>query len=315
MDRLAVNNLKEAGVHMEEVAVIGLGIIGSGIARNLVRAGHPITVWNRTTKALPDELQSVRQAETIKEALQGKRRVIVCVTGPDAQREIYWGEEGILAGVTPQAIVADATTTNPNLSREIGSALSALSVSALDTPVFGSRNEAWEGRLDFVCGGSQEAFLEFEPILRPLAASVHYMGGPGAGAVMKLVGNLLVAAQMASLGEALSMAQKTGLKADAVMGVLDVTDYSSALIRGVGRASLARDFTPNFYLKHMLKDARLIRDFARDRNIPLPVSSAIEALYQAAFNFGLGELNASGLHQMMFSMSGLDEDGDQSVSA
>jgi 3-hydroxyisobutyrate dehydrogenase-like beta-hydroxyacid dehydrogenase len=290
---------------MEEVAVIGVGIIGSGIARNLIRAGHRVTVWNRTSKALPDELRAARQAKAIKEAVQGKQRIIVCVTGPDAQREIYWGDDGILAGVTPQAIVADTTTTDPNLSREIGSALSSSGASALDAPVFGSRNEAWEGRLDFVCGGSQEAFSEFEPILRPLAASVHYMGGPGAGAAMKLVGNLLVAAQMASLGEALSMAQKAGLEADAVMGVLDVTDYSSALIRGVGRASLTHDFTPNFYLKHMLKDARLIRDFARDRDVPLPVSSAIEPLYQAAFNSGLGELNASGLHQMMFSMSGL----------
>jgi 3-hydroxyisobutyrate dehydrogenase-like beta-hydroxyacid dehydrogenase len=291
---------------MEEVTVIGLGIIGSGIARNLIRAGHRVTVWNRTSSSIHDDLQAARQAQTIREAVQGKQRVLVCVTGPDAQREIYWGEEGLLAAVASQAIVADATTTDPSLSREIGSALSEIGAFGLDTPVFGSRTEAWEGRLDFVCGGPNEAFLTFEPILRPLAASVHYMGDHGAGAAMKLVGNLLVAAQMASLGEALSIAQKAGLQSDAVMRVLDVTDYSSALIRGVGRASLARDFTPNFYLKHMLKDARLIRDFAQDKGVPLPVSSAIEALYQAASNFGLGDLNASGLHQMMFSMSGLD---------
>jgi 3-hydroxyisobutyrate dehydrogenase-like beta-hydroxyacid dehydrogenase len=291
---------------MEEVTVIGLGIIGSGLARNLIRAGHRVTVWNRTSSSIHDDLQAARQAQTIREAVQGKQRVLVCVTGPDAQREIYWGEEGLLAAVASQAIVADATTTDPSLSREIGSALSEIGAFGLDTPVFGSRTEAWEGRLDFVCGGPNEAFLAFEPILRPLAASVHYMGDHGAGAAMKLVGNLLVAAQMASLGEALSISQKAGLQSDAVMRVLDVTDYSSALIRGVGRASLARDFTPNFYLKHMLKDARLIRDFAQDKGVPLPVSSAIEALYQAASNFGLGDLNASGLHQMMFSMSGLD---------
>lgn len=176
----------------------------------------------------------------------------------------------------------------------------------LDTPVFGSRNEAWEGRLDFVCGGDEAAFATFRPLLEPLAASIHHMGGTGAGAAMKLVGNLLVAAQMVSLGEALALARKADLKPDAVMGVLDVTDYSSGLIRGVGRATYAGDFAPNFYLKHMLKDARLIGDFARALEVPLPVSSVTAALYQAACNEGLGDLNASALHRMMFEMSGLD---------
>ena len=139
------------------------------------------------------------------------------------------------------------------------------------------------------------------------------MGGTGAGAAMKLVGNLLVAAQMVSLGEALALARKAELKPEAVMGVLDVTDYSSGLIRGVGRATYAGDFAPNFYLKHMLKDARLIGDFARAQDVPLPVSSVTAALYQAAFNEGLGDLNASALHRMIFAMSGLDG-GDESRS-
>ncbi len=291
---------------MDDVAVLGLGIIGSGLARNLVRAGHRVTVWNRSERDLPADLPPARRAATIRDAVAGHSRVIVCVTGPDAQREIYWGDGGLLEALERGAIVADATTTDPALSREIAAAVAARGAAALDAPVFGSRNEAWEGRLDFVCGGPRETFDAFEPILRPLSASVHYLGEAGAGASMKLVGNLLVAAQMASLGEALALAQKAGLDPEGVMGVLDVTDYSSALIRGVGRASLARDFAPNFYLKHMLKDARLIRDFAREEGVPLPVGSAIEALYQAALNLGLGDLNASGLHRMMFATAGID---------
>ena len=173
--------------------------------------------------------------------------------------------------------------------------------------MFGSKGEAWEGRLDFVCGGPEEAFNRFKPILEPLAATVHYLGGNGAGASMKLIGNLLVAAQLVSLGEALSLARKAGLDGHAVMGVLDVADYSSALIRGVGRATLAGNYEPSFYLRHMLKDARLIGDFARRLDVPLPGSAPVTPLYQAAVNQGLGDLNASALHKMLFAMAGLPE--------
>ena len=122
---------------------------------------------------------------------------------------------------------------------------------------------------------------------------------------MKLVGNLLVAAQMESLGEALSVATKAGLDGKAVMGVFDVADYSSLLIRNVGRATLSRNFAPSFYLKHMLKDARLIGDYGKALNVPLPVSSTIAELYQAALNAGYGELNASGLHKLLFRQAGI----------
>jgi 3-hydroxyisobutyrate dehydrogenase len=102
-----------------------------------------------------------------------------------------------------------------------------------------------------------------------------------------------------------SLATKAGLDGKAVMGVLDFADYSSLLIRNVGQRSPARDFSPNFYLRHMLKDARLIGDFARRLEVPVPVAATIGELYQAAVNEGLGDLNASGLHRMLFEMSGL----------
>ncbi len=152
----------------------------------------------------------------------------------------------------------------------------------LDAPVFGSKGEAWEGRLDFVCGGAEAAFKEAEPLPRKLAATVHFMGPSGAGATMKLVGNLLVAAQLALLGEALALARRGGLNDEALVGVFDVTDYSSTLIRGVSRATLRDDFRPSFYLRHMLKDVRLIEDLTRRLAAPLPATAGIGPLYQAA---------------------------------
>jgi 3-hydroxyisobutyrate dehydrogenase-like beta-hydroxyacid dehydrogenase len=289
---------------MSEIAFLGLGTMGRGIARNLLRAGHSVTGWNRTRRALPAELEGMAQAESIAAAVRDKPVVFVCVTGPDAQRAVF--DEGLLDCLGSGVLVIDSTTTDPVLSVRLAEAVAAKGSRYLDAPVFGSKGEAWEGKLDFVCGGAEATFREAEPLLRPLAATVHYVGASGAGATMKLIGNLLVAAQLASLGEALALARRAGLNAEAVVGVLDVTDYSSGLIRGVSRATLRNDFSPSFYLRHMLKDVRLIEDFARRLAVPLPSTAGIGPLYQAAVNMGLGDLNASGIHKLMFSMAGLD---------
>ena len=289
-----------------DIGFIGLGIMGSGMVRNLLRAGHRVTAWNRTVRPLHPDLAQATLIRTIGEAVGDKAVTLACLTGPDAQRETLLGAKGVFASVRTGSIVADATTTDPKLTLELAAAARERGIRYLDTPVFGSKNEAWDGRLDFVCGGSRSDFEELKPVLEPLAATVHYMGSVSKGASAKLVGNLLVAAQMASLGEALALARKAGLDAEALMGYLDVTDFSSALIRGVGRATLAGDFEPNFYLRHMLKDARLIGDFARSMAVAAPQAALIAELYQAAVNRGLGELNASGLHKMLFEMSGIE---------
>jgi 3-hydroxyisobutyrate dehydrogenase-like beta-hydroxyacid dehydrogenase len=298
-----------------EIAFVGLGIMGSGMVRNLLRAGHAVTGWNRTARPLHEDLSEATLAPTLAEAVSSKPLIMICLTGPQAQRETLLGAGGVFASARTGSIVADATTTDPNLTLELAAAARERGLRYLDTPVFGSRNEAWEGRLDFVCGGERSDFDEIRPVLETLAATVHYLGSSSKGTSAKLVGNLLVAAQMVSLGEALALARKAGLDTEALMGYLDVTDFSSALIRGVGRATLAGDFDPSFYLKHMLKDARLIGGFARAEAVAAPMAALIAELYQAAVNKGLGDLNASGLHKMIFEAAGLDRDGDGHGSA
>lgn len=289
---------------MSDIAFIGLGTMGQGMVRNLLRAGHAVTAWNRTERTLPAELARAARADTVAEAIRGKPVVWVCITGPDAQQAVF--DDAMLSHLAADALVIDSTSTDPELSVRLAAAVAARGGRYLDAPVFGSKVEAWEGKLDFVCGGAEAAFRQAEPLLRVAAASVHHIGGSGAGATMKLIGNLLVAAQLASLGEALALARRAGLDEQAVVGVFDVTDYSSGLIRGVSRATLRGDFSPSFYLRHMLKDVRLIDDLARRLAVPLPATSGIGPLYQAAVNEGLGDLNASGLHKLLFRMSGLD---------
>ncbi len=289
-----------------EIGFIGLGIMGRGMVRNLLKAGHAVTAWNRTARTLPEDLAGAQVAKSSAEAVANKPLVMICLTGPQAQRETLLGPRGVFAGAKTGALVVDATTTDPAVALELAAAARERGLRYLDTPVFGSKNEAWEGRLDFVCGGKRSDFEEVRPVLTAMAASVHYLGGASKGASAKLVGNMLVAAQLASLGEALALARKAGLDAEALMGYLDVTDFSSSLIRGVGRATLSGNFEPSFYLKHMLKDARLIGEFARSLGVSAPSAALTAELYQGAVNKGLGEMNASALHKLQFELSGLD---------
>jgi len=291
---------------LSQLSYIGLGIMGRGMVRNLLSAGHSVTVWNRTARDLPKDLAAAKVAPSIRAAVENKPIVFVCLTGPDAQKSTLTGPDGVFAAAAKGTIVADATTTDPHYTKELAELATKHGIRYLDTPVFGSKNEAWEGKLDFVCGGERAAFDEIRPLLDIMANSVHYLGTSTKGAAAKLVGNLLVAAQLASLGEALALARKSGLDPEALMGYLDVTDFSSPLIRGVGRATLGGNYEPSFYLKHMLKDARLIGAYARSVGVALPTSSTTAELYQAAVNTGLGDLNASALHKLQFEMSGLD---------
>lgn len=292
---------------VKEIAYIGLGIMGRGMVRNLLRAGYQVTAWNRTKRELPPDLATAEIAPTIADAVRAKPIIVVCLTGPDAQRDTLLGPDGVFARAERGALIADATTTDPLLTAKLAAAAADKGLHYLDTPVFGSKTEAWDGKLDFVCGGDRDAFDEIRPVLETMAATVHYLGTSTKGAAAKLVGNLLVAAQMVSLGEALSLARKAGIDGDALMAYLDVTDFSSGIIRGVGRATLARNYEPSFYLKHMLKDARLIGDYARALGVATPTTAVTTELYQAAVNEGLGDLNVSALHKMLFEMSGLKD--------
>jgi 3-hydroxyisobutyrate dehydrogenase-like beta-hydroxyacid dehydrogenase len=187
------------------------------------------------------------------------------------------------------------STVHPDTSRREAEAYAEQGVDFLDAPVFGSKAEAQEGGLWIIVGGDEAVFERIKPVLEPLSASVHYMGATGMGTSMKLVGNLIVAAQIEAVGEALILAQKAGLDLNGVMDVLDVVDFRSPLISGIGRSVIKRDFSTSFALRHMLKDANLIAAFAEQLRSPIPETAIVREMLKAAVNQGWGEENASAL--------------------
>jgi 3-hydroxyisobutyrate dehydrogenase-like beta-hydroxyacid dehydrogenase len=279
---------------MKKIAYLGMGTMGGGMAANLLKAGYPVTAWNRTAeRCAPLVAQGARQADTPAEAAAGADLVMYCLSDDAAVDDLVWGAGGLLESVQPGQIVVDMTTLHPDTSRREAAAYAAKGVRFLDAPVFGSKNEAAEGGLWIVVGGDEGLYREVLPVLEVLSETTHYMGVNGQGASMKLVGNLLVAAQLEALGEAMVLATRAGLDPEDVLGVLHVTDFKSPIFDGVGGMLIRRDFETNFALKLMLKDANLIARFAQDLNVPVPAAAATREVIKGAINKGWGEENAS----------------------
>ena len=291
---------------MKKIAYLGMGTMGRGMASNLIKAGHAVTVWNRSAERCADLVaRGAKQASTPAEAAAGAELVMYCLSDDAAVEDLVWGAGDLLSAVQPGQIVVDMTTLHPSVSRKEAAAFAAKGARFLDAPVFGSKNEAANAGLWIVVGGDKALYEEVKPILEVLSETTHYMGENGQGTSMKLVGNLCVAAEIQALGEAMVLATKAGLNPVDVLGVLHVTDFKTPIFDGVGNALINRDFETHFALKLMLKDANLIARFAQDLNVPTPAAAAIRENIKAAVNKGWGEQNASAMIRNLEDQAGV----------
>jgi 3-hydroxyisobutyrate dehydrogenase-like beta-hydroxyacid dehydrogenase len=255
-----------------------------------------LTIWSRNPEqGKPFVKHGAKAAPNIAAAVKDAEVVMYSLSNDRAIEDVVFGPSGVLSSVSARQIVLDCTTVHPETSRRQSGAYAKKGVEFMDVPVFGSRNEAASGGLWVLVGGKRDVFERVRPILEAIGETVHYMGDSGKGTAMKLVGNLIVASQLQALGEAMVLATKAGLNPEDVLGVLKVTDFRSPILSGVGAALVKRDFTPNFALKHLLKDANLIDWFAADLNSPIPAVAAIRETIKSAVNQGWGEENASAM--------------------
>jgi 3-hydroxyisobutyrate dehydrogenase-like beta-hydroxyacid dehydrogenase len=281
---------------MKRITFIGLGVMGGGIAGTLLKAAYDLTIWSRNPdQGEPLVKRGAKAAPNIAAAVKDAQVVMYCLSDDRAIEEVVFGPGGVLSSVSAGQIVLDSTTLHPDTSRRQAEAYAKKGVEFMDVPVFGSRNEAANGGLWVLAGGKRDVFERIQPILRAMGETVHYMGECGNGSAMKLIGNLIVASQLEALGEAMVLATKAGLNPQDVLGVLNVADFRSPILSGVGAALVKRDFRPNFALKLLLKDANLIDRFAQDLNSPIPAVAAIRETIKSAVNQGWGEENASAM--------------------
>ena len=292
---------------MSKIAFIGLGTMGRGLAGNLLTAGHHVTVWDRSNAPVAAmEALGAHHAETLSDAVRGANFVMYSLSDDAAVHQVVLAPGGLADVVDSDSIVIDLSTIDPDTSAQEAEAFARRSVSFLDAPVFGSKNEAASGGLWVVVGGQRDIFERALEVLKPISATVHYMGSAGNGTRMKLVGNLIVAAQFEALGESLSLAKKAGLDLADVLGVLKVTDFRSPIFDGVGAAVVAGDYSPNFALKLMLKDGKLIQAFADRLGVAIPGTRATVRTIERAVEAGWGEENASSLIKVLAADAGVN---------
>jgi 3-hydroxyisobutyrate dehydrogenase-like beta-hydroxyacid dehydrogenase len=278
--------------------------MGKGMTLNLAKAGHTVKTWNRTP--FDSTELGATPAESIAAAMDGADYVMYCLGDDTAVSDVVFGDGGVVEHVKDSQVVVDLSTIDPDTSAQESQAFSERGVSFLDAPVFGSKGEAQAGGLWIVVGGDRAVYDRALQVLEPISETTHYMGDAGSGAKMKLVGNLIVAAQLEALGEALTLAKNAGLDLSDVLGVLHVTDFKSPIFDGVGAAVLAGDYSPSFALKWMLKDANLVATFADRLNSPVPGTMATRATIAEAVGEGWGEENASALIKVLSQKGNVD---------
>lgn len=295
---------------MSSVAFLGLGTMGYGMATNLLKAGHTLTVWNRSPEpASRLAALGAGVAPSAAAAVANVDFVMYCFSDDRVIHEMVLGPDGIASAVESRSIVIDLSTVDPETSALENQAFTRRGVDFLDAPVFGSKAEAESGGVWPVVGGAESVFERSSAVLEPISESVHYMGGPGSGTKMKLVGNLLVAVQFEALGEALSLAKKSGLALADVLDVIRVTSFKSPLYDEVGASVIADDYTPSFALKLLFKDAKLIATLADRLGVRIPATTTTLSTIKRAVASGLGEQNASALIKI------LAQDADVSLTS
>lgn len=281
---------------MHKIAFLGLGVMGAPMANNLLAAGFELSVWNRTRERCRRfEEMGARHAPTAAAATIGVDLILYSLGEASAVEEVVFGEHGILSGVQSGQVAVDLSTNHPRVSLRQAEAYRAKGVDFLDAPVFGSRAEAETATLHIVVGGTASVVERVSPVLRTLSASIHHMGGVGAGATMGLVGSLIVGLQLQALAEGLILGQKAGLNARQLIDIIQLPDFRSPLFGSMGDGILRRDFRPVFSLKHMQKDADFIADLAQQLNVPIPASAVVREMIKVAVGHGAKDENASAL--------------------
>ena len=264
------------------IAFIGLGVMGTPMARHLAAAGHQVSVFNRTPeKALAwVALFGNRAAPTPREAAEGAEFVFLCV-GDDADvREVMYGPDGALAGAAAGAVLVDHTTASAEVAKELAEACAEFGVGFVDAPVSGGQAGAENGQLTIMCGSDDEAFYDLaRPVMMAYGKACSLMGPAGAGQLTKMVNQICIAGIVQGLSEGINFAMKAGLDPDAVVEVIRYGAAQSWQMENRGRTMAKGEFDFGFAVEWMRKDLGIVLDEAHRNGARLPTTALIDQFY------------------------------------
>ncbi len=287
-----------------QIAWIGTGIMGSPMARRLLRAGHRVTVFNRTAaRARVLESDGAVVAATPADAVRGAEVVFTMVPDtPDVEAVI----EEIASVLTPKALVIDMSTIAPAGARRVADRLSGRGASFLDAPVSGGEPGAIEGTLTIMVGGAGEDFDRARPLFEQLGKRITHMGPVGHGQMTKLVNQVAVAVNLEATVEALLLATRGGLDPARALEAIGGGAAASWQLNNLGPKIIAKDYRPGFFIKLLRKDLRLVSEAARETGTPLPALAMVSALFDAASAQGHDLDGTQALAQVLRAMAAMD---------
>jgi 3-hydroxyisobutyrate dehydrogenase len=270
---------------MTTIAFLGLGVMGGGMAGRLLSGGFTVSVWNRNPdRAEPLRAAGARLASSPRDAATGADVIISMVADDAAARQVWMGDEGVLAGAKDGAIFIESSTVSPEWIAELATAAQAQHCVVLDAPVTGSRVQAASGELLFLVGGGSAAVDRVRPVLAPMSRDVLHVGPLGSGARLKLINNFICGAQAAALAEGIALAEKSGLNLDAALTVLQNGAPGSPLVKAVSTRMASRDYTVFFKLALMRKDLDYAATEAANHGLDLTTAKNARALFDRAID-------------------------------
>ena len=289
----------------ERIGFIGLGIMGRGMAANLLRAGHDVVVWNRTAARMAPLVEVGATAAT--SPAEVARRcpiVLICVSDTPDVEAVVEGPGGILEGLSEGSLVVDHSTISPSTTIRLAEAVGAKGASWIDAPVSGGSEGAERGTLSIMAGGAADDLERARPYLEAFGSTITHVGGVGDGQRVKIVNQVLVVGTQLAVSEALLFADAAGLDLDQTLAAVTGGAAGSWMLANRGPQMAVRDWRPGFTIDLQQKDLRLALAAADEVGVPMPGTSLIYQLYRSLQAAGLGEEGNHALVKALERMAG-----------
>jgi len=290
---------------MAELGYVGLGVMGGGIARRLLDAGHTVTGWNRTReKAQPLIDAGMAWGETPREVAERSEIVFTMVTNTAAVKAVTEGPDGILAGLSPGKVYVDMSTASPDNSRAIAARVAELGAHMLDAPVSGSVITLEQGKLAVMVGGDEDVFARVLPVLEAIGPKVFHVGPNGAAVTIKIASNLQLAVQMLAFSEGVLLAEKAGIPRAKAVEVLLGTVIASPMVTYRGPFVIEQPEEAWFDVNMMQKDMNLALELGRQLDVPLPTTAVTNEFLTAARGMGLADKDFAIVFDVLAALAG-----------
>lgn len=291
----------------ERIGFIGLGIMGSGMARNILQAGFPLRIWNRTAGRM-DELAAAGAgpASSPGDVAYHSDIIIICVSDTPDVEHVILGEGGVIHGARPGSLVIDMSTISPQATQRIAARLAERSIHMLDAPVSGGAEGAARGTLSIMVGGDTRQFERALPVFQAMGKTITHIGPIGAGQTTKLVNQILVVGHALAMSEALLFAQAGGLDLHKALAAVAGGAAGSWMLSNRGPQILARDWRPGFTIDLQQKDVRLALQEADRLGVPLPGTALIHQFYRTLQARGLGHEGNHALVKALENLAGIE---------